>query len=112
MKQENRHRPLNATISTVRLPMGVKERWRGITQEAVSLNLDGVLILHSLFHGARERRGVDIFIYLFIYLCVYTCRKHIQEYIDRMTIDSVPEGEKRLIVVVGARTLNIDRCSS
>lgn len=68
MKQENSHGPLDVTISTVWLPMGVKERWRGITQETIGLHLDGVLILHSLFNGAMERREVDIFIYSFIYL--------------------------------------------
>lgn len=53
MNQENSHEPLDVTISTVRLPMGVKERWGRITQEPISLHLDGVLILHSLFHGAK-----------------------------------------------------------
>lgn len=68
MKQDISHRPLDATISTVWLPVGVKERWRGITQEAVSLHLDGVLILHSLFHGATERRGADISIFLYLHI--------------------------------------------
>lgn len=36
--------------------MGVKEMWREITQETISLHLDHVPILHSLFYRARKRR--------------------------------------------------------
>lgn len=55
--REKCHTPLNETISTVRLSVGVEQRWGETVQETICFHLDGVLVLDPLLHGAGVERG-------------------------------------------------------